>query len=103
MMNTSPQEIKVPLGQYVRMNIFLWNCRGALNADFIRRIFEMTINRHPSIMVVTEIKVGGDRAARIIEELPFDGYITTDTIDYVGGTMDFMEEGRCGSFTTVNH
>ncbi|XP_050254456.1 uncharacterized protein LOC126700356 [Quercus robur] len=68
MMNSNPQEIE-----------------GALNADFKKRIFEMTINHHPSIMVVTKTRVGGDIATRIIEELPFDGCITTDTIGYVGG------------------
>ena len=84
-MNTNPMEIEVPLGQFVKMNILLWNCRGALNADFKRRIFEMAINHQPSIMVVTETRVGGDRAAKIIEGLPFDGSIVTDTVEYVGG------------------
>ena len=68
-----------------KMNILLWNCRGALNADFKRRIFEMAINHQLSIMVVTKMRVGGDRAAKIIEGLPFDGSIVTDTIGYGGG------------------
>lgn len=38
-MNANPLEIKVPLGQFVNMNILLWNCRGALNVDFKIRIF----------------------------------------------------------------
>ncbi|XP_030929600.1 uncharacterized protein LOC115955566 [Quercus lobata] len=59
--------------------------KGALNADFVRIIFEMAINHRPSIMVVTETRVGGDRARKIIEGLPFDGYITTDTVGYAGG------------------
>ena len=33
-MNANPSEIKVPLGQFFNINILLWNCRGALNADF---------------------------------------------------------------------
>lgn len=33
----------------------------------------------------TETRVGGDRAARIIEDLLFDRSIVTDTIDYAGG------------------
>ena len=68
-----------------KMNILLWNCRGALNADFKRRIFEMAINHQLSIMVVTKMRVGGDRAAKIIEGLPFDGSIVSDTIGYGGG------------------
>ncbi|XP_023928116.1 uncharacterized protein LOC112039472 [Quercus suber] len=84
MMNSNPPEIEVPLGNFVKMNILFWNCRGALNVDFKRRIFEMVINHHPSIMVITETRVGGDRAARIIEDLPFDGSIVTETIGYAG-------------------
>ena len=84
-MNTNLMEIEVPLGQFVRMNILLRNCRGALNADFKRRTFEMDINHQPSIMVITETRVGGDKAEKIIEDLSFDGSIVTDTIRYAKG------------------
>ncbi|KAL0017636.1 hypothetical protein SO802_004705 [Lithocarpus litseifolius] len=63
----------------------MWNCGGALNPDFKRRIFEMAVDYRPSIMVITETRVGGDRAEGIIDGLPFDGFITTDTIGYAGG------------------
>ena len=46
-MNTNPPETKVPLGQFIKMNVLLWNCRGALNPYFKRRIFEMAINHRP--------------------------------------------------------
>ena len=83
MMN--PNQVEVPIGQSVQMNILMWNYRGALNPDFKRKIFEMAVNHHPSIMVITETRVGGERAERIIEGLPFDGFITTDTIGYSRG------------------
>ncbi|XP_030943860.1 uncharacterized protein LOC115968578 [Quercus lobata] len=83
MMNPSSSE--TPLRQFVKMNILMWNCRGALNPDFKRRIFEMAVNHQPSIMVISETRIGGERAERIIEGLPFDGFITTDTIGYAGG------------------
>ena len=66
------------------MNILLWNCRGALNGDFKRRVFEMVVNHFPSIMVITETRVGDDRAAKIIEGLPFDGFFVIETIGYAG-------------------
>ena len=28
-MNPNPHEIEVPLSQFVKINILLWNCRGA--------------------------------------------------------------------------
>ena len=43
------------------------------------------VNHHPTIMVIIETRVGGDRAARIIENLPFDGFFAIDTVGYAGG------------------
>ena len=45
----------------------------------------MAINHGPAIFVVIETRVRGDGAAKIIEGLPYDGFITTDTIGYAGG------------------
>ena len=81
----NPSRVEVPMDQFVKMNILMWNYRGALNPDFKRRVFEMAVNHHPSIMVITETRVWGSRAEKIIEGLPFDGFITTETIDYAGG------------------
>ena len=36
-------------------------------------------------MVITKTRVGGDRAGRIIEGLPFDRFITMDTIGFMSG------------------
>lgn len=35
----NPSLVKVLLGQFVKMNVLLWNCKGALKLDFKRRIF----------------------------------------------------------------
>ena len=80
-----PNQVEVPCGNYINMNILLWNCRGALNADFKRRVLEMMVNHQPSIMVITKTRVRGDQAERIIVELPFNGFYTTDTVGYVSG------------------
>ena len=69
------------------MNILMWNCRGALNTNFKRRVLEMTVNHFPAIMVITETRVKGDRAMKIIEDLSFDGFFVTDTIRYAGGLL----------------
>ena len=80
----NPSQAEFPLDQCAKMNILMWNCRGALNPDF-KRILEMAVNHRPAIMVITETRVGGSRAEKIIEGLPFDGFITTETIGYAGG------------------
>ena len=56
-----------------------------MNADFKCRVLEMMVNHQPSIMVITKTRVRGDWAERIIAELPFDGFYTTDTVGYAGG------------------
>ena len=53
----------------------------------------MVANHRPSIMVITETKVGGERAEKIIEGFPFDGFITTDTIGYAGGLWILWNKG----------
>ena len=83
MMGTNSME--VPNIKCSKMNILLWNCRGALNRDFTRRVFEMAVNHFPAIMIITETRVGGDRATKIIEGLPFNGFFVTETIGYAGG------------------
>ena len=81
----NPNLVEVPLGQFVVMNILMWNCRGALNLDLKRRIYEMAINHNLAIMVITKTRVDRDRAERIIADLPFNGFITTETIGYAMG------------------
>ena len=81
----NPSRVEIPMDQFVKMNILLWNCRGALNLDFKRRVFEMAVNHRPSIMVITETRVGGSKVEKIIDGLPFYGFITTNTIGYAGG------------------
>ena len=75
LLNPKPASAEFPLEHFVTMNILMWNCRGALNPDFTHRIFEMAVNHNPAIMVITETRVGGDRAAKIIAGLPFDGLV----------------------------
>ena len=81
----NPSRVEVPMDQIIKMNILMWNCRGALNPDFKRRVFEIAVNHRPLIMVITATRVGGSRAEKIIDGLPFNGFITTDTIGYAGG------------------
>ncbi|XP_023889031.1 uncharacterized protein LOC112001096 [Quercus suber] len=45
----------------------------------------MAVNHFPSVMIITETRIGGDRATRICEDLPFDGFFVTDTIGYAEG------------------
>lgn len=44
----------------------------------------MVVNHQPAIIVITETRVSKERAGRIAEGLPFDGFYATDTIGYAG-------------------
>ena len=67
------------------MNIIVWNCRGARKLSFQSYVRELVRIHNPAILVVMETKVGGDRAREILDRLPFDDAIHTETIGYVGG------------------
>ena len=82
-MGTNPMEL--PNANYSQMNILLYNFRGALNGDFKRRLLEMVMNHFSSIMIITKTRMGGDKATKIIEGLPFDGFFITETIGYAEG------------------
>lgn len=44
----------------------------------------MAGNYFPSIMIIMETRVGGDRVAKIIEGLRFDVFFVTEAIGYAG-------------------
>lgn len=45
----------------------------------------MAVNHFPSTMVIIKIRVKGDKGTKIVKDLPFNGFFTTDTIGFVGG------------------
>ena len=85
-MRCLPQIDECPTpSHYLIMNIILWNCRGALNPHFQRTVADL-VNRHsPAVLIITETRIGGDRAKEITSRLPFDGVIIADTIGFAGG------------------
>ena len=54
----------------------------------------MVVNHNPSIMVTTKTRVGSDRVGRIIVDLPFDGFLTTNTTGYIGGLWMLWKRGE---------
>ena len=52
---------------------------------FRKTVMDLVDWHNPIIMVITETKVSGARAIEIIETLPFDDAVVTDTIGFTGG------------------
>ena len=52
---------------------------------FRKTVMDLVDWHNPIIMVITETKVSGARAIEIIETLPFDDAVVTDTIGFTSG------------------
>ena len=53
----------------VPMNILLWNCRGALNPRFHVTLKNLIDTHTPTIVIITETQVGGEKANDITDRL----------------------------------
>lgn len=67
------------------MNLLIWNCRGALSPTFSTNVSELVRVHSPTIMIVIEIKISGDRAKRIADRFPLDGVIFANSFGFSGG------------------
>ncbi|XP_050248720.1 uncharacterized protein LOC126695973 [Quercus robur] len=67
------------------MNIVVWNCRGALKPKFQSHVQELVRCHDPTLLMVMETRVGGDRARDVTDRLPFDGVFHAETIGRKGG------------------
>ena len=67
-----------------KMNILVWNFRGAMKPSFHSTIRDLTNFHSPGIMVVTETRISDSKVDDIICTLPYDGIHTTDPIGYAG-------------------
>ena len=84
-------EVRPPLDEcptpnhHFIMNIIIWNNKGVLKPNFQTYIRKLVQNHDPTILMVMETKLEGDKAKEITNRLPFDGAIHTDTTSYTGG------------------
>ena len=70
---------------YTKMNLLIWNCRGAMKPEFRKRVMDLVEWHSLILMVITETRMSGAKAEEIIEAFPFDGHAISDTIGFVGG------------------
>ncbi|XP_031378431.1 uncharacterized protein LOC116193821 [Punica granatum] len=83
-MNTDPTTNMSDPSEY-HMNLLVWNCRGAANANFRRSLGDLISTNHPDIVVLTETRLSGDRATQTASQFPFDGFFSTETRGLFGG------------------
>jgi hypothetical protein len=70
---------------HIGVNVLTWNCRGVLNPCFRRALHDLLQINNPSILVLTETRLGGDRVAELAKSFPFDGFLCSQTIGFTGG------------------
>ena len=69
----------------IGVNVLTWNCRGVLNPCFRRALHDLLQINNPSILILTETRLGGTRAADLAKSFPFDGFLCSQTIGFAGG------------------
>lgn len=57
----------------------MWNGRGAANQDFRQAFKDMVEFHKPSIVILTETKLAGDRASEVIESMGFNHHAITNS------------------------
>lgn len=67
------------------MKILAWNCRGAVNLHFCRHFMELKRQHNSHMVIITETRVGGNRAQDIVHSLGFPNSELMDPIGYSGG------------------
>ena len=70
---------------HIIMNFIVWNSRGVLKPNFQKHARDLVGIHNPTIMVIMETRLGGERAREITDKLLFDGAIITETIGRSGG------------------
>ena len=70
------------------MKILVWNWRGDGNANFYRNFFDIICNHRPSIAVILETCILGDRANAASLNLGFDNVCYSNANGFSGGIWE---------------
>ena len=67
------------------MSIIFWNVRGAASKSFLRNTIELLLTYKPSVFIVREPRISGDKATQRIGNLGFQNFVKTDARGFSGG------------------
>ena len=60
-----------PTPDWTGMNMLIWNFWGAINPTFCNVVSDMIHRQFPTIMIITETKVSGDKAKGLLIGIPW--------------------------------
>ncbi|XP_031384058.1 uncharacterized protein LOC116197918 [Punica granatum] len=66
----------------LHMIMLVWNCSEATNHNFRRTVLDLVSAHRPNILLLTEIRVDGERVAAIARSLPFNHFHCTKMIGF---------------------
>ncbi|XP_061373379.1 uncharacterized protein LOC133315733 [Gastrolobium bilobum] len=67
------------------MNVFIWNCRGAVKRQFRSTFNRFKIKYKVGVAAILEPRVSGEKAIRVINKLGFSNHIVVDAHGFSGG------------------
>jgi hypothetical protein len=56
-----------------------------LNPCFRKALLDILNINSPEMLILTETRLGGNRAEKLAKSFPFDGFLCTNTIRFAGG------------------
>uniref|UniRef100_A0A2N9HXU9 CCHC-type domain-containing protein n=1 Tax=Fagus sylvatica TaxID=28930 RepID=A0A2N9HXU9_FAGSY len=62
----------------IGVNILTWNCRGVLNPCFRKALLDTLNINNPDILILTETRLGGDRAAELAQAVEVGHLCSTE-------------------------
>ena len=104
-LNTQPRNLLAPLPtewmtshahmtnpfNFLSMKILVWNCTGAGNPNFCGNFTDMVCSHRPSIAIILETRISGQRANSVSSSLGFDNVCRSDSDGSRGDiTLDIL-------------
>jgi hypothetical protein len=62
-------------GYHIGVNVLTWNYRGVLSPSFRRALHDLLQINNLSILILTETRLGGARAADLAKSFLFHGFL----------------------------
>ena len=76
------------------MRILVWNCRGARNSNFCRNFADLLHSHRPSIAVLVETRISGQRVEDISSMLGFNRVCRSEAVGFRGGIWLLWNSGE---------
>ncbi|KAL8152326.1 hypothetical protein V2J09_010086 [Rumex salicifolius] len=76
------------------IKIVSWNTQGAGSRDFLRSLKDLIRTHDPSILVLLETRLSGDRADKVCHAIGFDGVCRSKAIGFRGGIWILWRTSR---------